>query len=112
MFLWRCHFCCRHSGPQGSVEPLTIIDDPAAWTAKDFPDLERLVYTFTPEDIAELDAAVRAATLTGKEIQVRAAAHFLFVYSPSSLQHTSLRTGRVFSCAPVTRSGNVAIMHG
>ena len=34
--------CRRHSGPQGQVEPLTIIDDPAAWTAKDYPDLEQV----------------------------------------------------------------------
>ena len=27
---------CRHSGPQGRVEPLTIIDDPADWKAADF----------------------------------------------------------------------------
>ena len=33
--------CHRHSGPQGQVEPLTIIDDPAAWTARDYPNLEQ-----------------------------------------------------------------------
>ena len=27
---------CRHSGPQGKVEPLTVVDDPADWKATDW----------------------------------------------------------------------------
>ena len=60
----------RHSGPQGKVEPLTIIDDPSAWLASDYPDPANLAYVLTPEDIIELDAAVASAIASGKEVQV------------------------------------------
>ena len=42
--------CCRHSGPQGKVEPLTIIDDPADWKASDWEGREsEYIYRFTTE---------------------------------------------------------------
>ena len=60
----------RHSGPQGDVQPLTIIDDPSAWLASDYPDPAKLAYVLTAEDVTELDAAVAAAMASGKEVQV------------------------------------------
>ncbi len=40
----------RHSGPQGNVEPLTIIDDPADWKASDWEGREdEYTYRFTTE---------------------------------------------------------------
>ena len=51
-------------------QPLTIVDAPSAWTANDYPDLEQHVHRLSAEDVAELDTAVRHATLTGKKIQV------------------------------------------
>ncbi len=57
---------CRHSGPQGKIIPLTIIDDPADWKAKDWQGREaEYTYFFTPEDIAELAAAVDALKSRG-----------------------------------------------
>lgn len=57
---------CRHSGPQGKVVPLTIIDDPADWKAKDWEGREaEYTYFFTPEDIFELAAAVDALKARG-----------------------------------------------
>lgn len=61
---------CRHSGPQGKVEPLTIIDDPAGWTANDYPNLDEHIYRLTEADVEELDAAVQKAEATEQEIQV------------------------------------------
>lgn len=55
----------------GKAEPLTIIDDPSAWLASDFPDPAKLAYVLTPEDISELDAAVATAVASGKEVQVK-----------------------------------------
>lgn len=56
----------RHSGPQGKVVPLTIIDDPADWKAKDWEGREaEYTYFFTPEDIIELAAAVDALKARG-----------------------------------------------
>lgn len=60
----------RHSGPQSKVEPFTIIDDPAAWTASDYPDLEQHVQHLTYDDIVELDVAVATSISSGKEVQV------------------------------------------
>ncbi len=40
----------RHSGPQGKVEPLTIIDDPADWVSSDWAGREdKYTYSFTEE---------------------------------------------------------------
>ena len=66
---------CRRSGPMGKVEPLTIIDDPSAWLARDYPDPAAHAYHLTPANLAELDAAVAsasAAVAAGMEVQVRA----------------------------------------
>ncbi|KAK9813026.1 hypothetical protein WJX72_007708 [[Myrmecia] bisecta] len=55
-----------HSGPQGHVVPLTIIDDPSAWKATDFAGHEdSYTYVFTSEDVAELTAAVDAIRARG-----------------------------------------------
>ncbi|KAK9816577.1 hypothetical protein WJX72_002145 [[Myrmecia] bisecta] len=48
----------QHSGPQGKVRPLTIIDDPAAWKASDFKSPDEYTYYFTKEEQQEIiDAA-------------------------------------------------------
>jgi hypothetical protein len=40
----------RHSGPQGKVVPLTIIDDPADWKASEWTGREEdYTYRFTPQ---------------------------------------------------------------
>ncbi len=40
----------RHSGPQGKVEPLTIIDDPADWVSSDWAGREDdYTYSFSEE---------------------------------------------------------------
>lgn len=63
----------RRSGPQGSVKPYTIIDDPAAWMAADYQhDESKWVYVLTKQDIKELDAAVAGVEhLLDSDIHVR-----------------------------------------
>ena len=68
----QCVAWCRHSGPQGQVEPFTIVDDPSAWLVKDFQGREgAYIYTFTPEDIQELDTAIAQVEQGGLRIEVR-----------------------------------------
>ena len=63
---------CRHSGPQGRVEPFTIVDDPSAWLVADYQGREdAYIYAFTPEDIQELDAAIARVEQGGLRIEVR-----------------------------------------
>ena len=49
----------------------TVIEGPDAWYAKDYVGTERHIYRLTPDDIAELDAAVAAVQVAGIEIKVR-----------------------------------------
>ena len=91
----------------GKVEPLTIIDDPSAWLARDYPDPAAHAYHLSPADIAELDAAVAsssAAVAAGKEVQVRSllvamsickGAHYRCLVSTPSVggSHDGLRSG-------------------
>eukprot|EP00884_Botryococcus_braunii_P012117 jgi/Botrbrau1/20906/Bobra.0135s0037.1 len=51
----------RHSGPQGQVEPFTIIDDPSAWYAEQYQDPESYTYRFSSAEIAELESAIQYA---------------------------------------------------
>eukprot|EP00884_Botryococcus_braunii_P013847 jgi/Botrbrau1/22463/Bobra.0091s0065.1 len=51
----------KHSGPQGHVEPFTIIDDPAAWYAEQYKDPETYAFYFSDADIAEIEAAIEHA---------------------------------------------------
>ncbi|KAK9840646.1 hypothetical protein WJX81_006750 [Elliptochloris bilobata] len=61
------HDAQRHSGPQGAVEPFTIIDDPSAWRAAEYAGREaEWLAPLTPSDIAELDAAVHAVEANPK----------------------------------------------
>ena len=39
----------RHTGPQGHVEPFTVIDDPAAWTVADIMKDKSWIYGLTEE---------------------------------------------------------------
>jgi hypothetical protein len=76
---------CRHSGPQGRVEPFTIVDDPSAWLVKDYQGREdAYIYTFTPEDIQELDAAIARVEQGGLRIEVQRTA--ATASSPSMLR--------------------------
>ena len=56
---------------QGSAVLGTVIEGPDAWYAKDYVGTERHIYRLTPDDIAELDAAVAAVQVAGIEIKVR-----------------------------------------
>ena len=49
----------------------TVIEGPDAWYGKDHVGTERHIYRLTPEDIAELDAAVAAVQAAGMEVKVR-----------------------------------------
>lgn len=40
---------CRHSGPQGSVKPFTVVRDPAAWYADDWKQDKSWIYELTDE---------------------------------------------------------------
>ncbi|KAL3155553.1 hypothetical protein ABBQ38_011107 [Trebouxia sp. C0009 RCD-2024] len=56
----------RHSGPQGKVEPLTVIDDPADWKAADLQGREaEYTYHLIERDVEELAAAVHKAKTAG-----------------------------------------------
>ena len=49
---------CRHSGPQGKVTPLTIIDDPSDWTAESLAGKEAdYTYKLTQSDVQEIIAS-------------------------------------------------------
>jgi hypothetical protein len=53
---------------QGSVEPYTLVDTPAAWYGKDYQDrFGEWALQLTPQHVAELDAAV-AQVLASKTI--------------------------------------------
>lgn len=52
-------FLHRTSGPQGRIEPLTIIDDPSAWTAASVKRADDWIYTLIASDISEIDNALQ-----------------------------------------------------
>lgn len=61
----------RHSGPQGRIEPFTIVDDPSAWLAEEYKGKEdTYIHTLTAEDIKELDAAIALVEKEGLRIEV------------------------------------------
>ena len=65
-------FACRHSGPQGQIEPFTIVDDPSAWVAADYRGNEdAFIYRLTKQDLKEVAAAVAAVEANGLRIEVR-----------------------------------------
>jgi hypothetical protein len=55
---------CRHSGPQGNVIPLTIIDDPADWRAADLAPSD-YTYTLSQAEVQELIDATEAILARG-----------------------------------------------
>ena len=69
IFDWKCEAIsrsmCRVSGPQGQVEPFTIIKDPSAWYTADVKDSQDWIYTLTNEDITEIDHALEQAATLG-----------------------------------------------
>ena len=67
----------RHSGPQGSIEPFTVVDDPSAWLAEDFKGKEEsFIYHFTEQDLKEIDAAIAKVEAKGLRIEVGICAHW------------------------------------
>jgi len=61
----------RRSGPQGSIEPFTIVDDPSAWLAEDYRGKdEYFIYHFTQQDLKEVEFAVGQAEAKGLRIEV------------------------------------------
>ena len=48
----------RTSGPQGQIEPLTVIDDPSAWTAASVKQADDWIYKLNASDISEIDSAL------------------------------------------------------
>ena len=81
---------CRHSGPQGSIKPLTVVDDSSAWLASDYPNPAAHAYVLTPDDIVELDAAVATAAASGKEVQVCRQLRTAYAAGPCSHQQCCL----------------------
>lgn len=64
-------YTCRHSGPQGRIEPFTIVDDPSAWLAEDYKGKEdSYIYHFTEQDLKEIKAAVAKVEAKGLRIEV------------------------------------------
>lgn len=64
--------CDRHSGPQGHIEPFTIVDDPSAWLSADYKDKQQdYIYTLTPKDLQEVEAAIALVESRGLTIEVR-----------------------------------------
>lgn len=57
-------YSCRLSGPQGLVEPLTIIDDPADWRSQDLKP-EDYTYRLTETEVAEIIAATDSILARG-----------------------------------------------
>ncbi len=54
----------RSSGPQGQILPLTIVEDPSAWTVASVREADDWIYSLSPSDISEIDSALKlVATL-------------------------------------------------
>lgn len=51
--------------------PFSVVSGPEAWVAANYPSPSAYSYTFTPEDIAELDSAVASVVQRGLDIKVR-----------------------------------------
>ncbi|KAK9919027.1 hypothetical protein WJX75_008803 [Coccomyxa subellipsoidea] len=60
----------KHSGPQGHIEPFTVVDDPSAWLSTDYKGKQdTYIYTLTPEDILEINAAIALVEKGGLRIE-------------------------------------------
>ena len=57
--------CCSNA----VVHPFTPVVGPSAWYADQYRNNSECVYNLSPEDLAELDAAVAAVSQSGKQIQ-------------------------------------------
>jgi hypothetical protein len=49
------------------------VDGPSAWYASDYKNNEDWVYTLTPEDVEEIEAAVARVIQSGADVKVRGA---------------------------------------
>ena len=116
------YFCvCRVSGPQGTVVPLTIIDDPADWKAADLRGREdEYTYTFNDSDIAELRAAVGKLEERGitSSHQIQQVSHLVShriwpprneIYLAFSLRCASRCFGLLATRAGEERQGNLSL---
>ncbi|KAK9862133.1 hypothetical protein WJX84_005815 [Apatococcus fuscideae] len=66
----------RSSGPQGSVEPFSVVHDPSAWQASDWTGRSDHVYHLSHRDVQELGHAVqsifdRKLNVEGNLVQLR-----------------------------------------
>ena len=62
----------RKSGPQGSIVPDTLINDPAAWTVAELSACkDEWIYHLTEQDVEELDEAIASVEARGLDIMVR-----------------------------------------
>jgi hypothetical protein len=50
-----------HNNSQGALEPFNLVQGPDAWLPGDFASPDDYTYRLTPDDVRELDGAVRAA---------------------------------------------------
>ena len=61
------------------MKPFTIVDDASAWLVKDYQGREdAYIYTFTPEDIQELDAAIAQVEQGGLRVEARPSPHIAY----------------------------------
>ena len=58
-------WCCSNA----AVHPFTPVTGPSAWYAAQYKDSSEHVYNLTPQDLAELGAAVAGVAQSGKDIQ-------------------------------------------
>ena len=73
---------CRHSGPQGHVKPLTIINDSADWTATSLAGKEHeYSYRLSAEDFKEILQARPTQRSDSSELQVHGAVRSGYVTS-------------------------------
>lgn len=52
------------------MHPFTPVLGPSAWYAEEYRNSNEHVYDLSAQDLAELNAAVAAVSLSGKDIQV------------------------------------------
>ena len=68
----------------GSVVPFSVVSGHEAWAAADYPSPSTYTYTFSLEDIAELNSAVASVVQRGLDIKVSLpASHVATPVSPA-----------------------------
>ena len=78
--------CCSNA----TVHPFTPVVGPSAWYADQYRNSSEHVYDLSSKDIAELDAAVAAVTVSSKQIQASPTLIFLLAVGRCLLVSTRL----------------------